>query len=310
MDQYIKDLSTLIREGEMENTYKMVWIRSIVESCVLDPRSSLIHFDQLSEKIFGYYWNQTIFFGLKQCPNPNRLPKIYQIVLEEIDQYQKTNGYKPEWFSRVKNLIKVPLSDISNVLKTDVCWRFPKLNGKDFDVYGLDKNNRTINVRYPELIKEYSDILFELINYRWTQKLEEFNHSPRISRKVLGTDRERVRRGSLSKFREYLDLENPDRICFFTNKPLTDKDLSIDHILPWSYMYSDDLWNLVYVDRSHNSSKSNLIPDEDVIEKLEQRNQRLLNLMNFEGVFNRHKEELELSITSDLVKKFWVGCKG
>lgn len=310
MDQYIKDLSILIREGEMENTYKMVWIRSIVESCVLDSDHSLIHFDQLSEKIFGYYWNQTIFFGLKQCPNPNKLPKIYQIVLEEIERYRHKYGNKPEWFSRVRNHVTVPLLDISNVLKTDVCWRFPKLNGKHFDIYELDKNKKTINVRFPELIKDYSDILFELINYRWTQKLEEFNHSPRISKKVLGTDRERVRRGSLSKFREYLDLENPDRICFFTNKPLTDKDLSIDHILPWSYMYSDDLWNLVYVDRSHNSSKSNQIPDEDVIEKLEQRNQRLLNLMNIEGVFNRYKEELELSITSDLVRKFWVGCKG
>ena len=75
-------------------------------------------------------------------------------------------------------------------------------------------------------------------------------------------------------------------------------------------MYSDDLWNLVDVDRGHNSSKSNQIPNESVIEKLEKRNQRLLNLMNIKGVFNRHKEELELSITSDLVKKFWVGCKG
>ena len=168
----------------------------------------------------------------------------------------------------------------------------------------------TINVRYPELIKEYSDILFELINYRWTQKLEEFNHSPRISRKVLGTDRERVRRGSLSKFREYLDVENPDRICFFTNKPLSNRDLSIDHILPWSYMYSDDLWNLVYVERGYNSSKSNQIPNEGVIEKLEKRNQRLLNLLNGRGISTRHKEELELSITNDLVRKFWVGCRG
>jgi len=310
MDQYIKDLSTLIREGEMENTYKMVWIRSIVESCVLDPKKSLIHFDQLSEKIFGYYWNQTIYFGLKQCPNPNKLPKIYQIVLEEIERYRVKFGNKPEWFSRVRNRVKVPLSDISNVLKTDVCWRFPKLNGKHFDIYELDKNKKTINVRSPELIKDYSDILFELINYRWTQKLEEFNHSPRISRKVLGTDRERVRRGSLSKFREYLDLENPNRICFFTNKSLSDKNLSIDHILPWSYMYSDDLWNLVYVDRGHNSSKSNQIPNEGVIEKLELRNKRLLNLFNRNGISTKHKDELELSIKNNSVRKFWVGCKG
>lgn len=307
MDQYIKDLSTLIREGEMTNTYKMVWIRSIVESCVLDPQSSLIHFDQLSEKIFGYYWNQTIFFGLKQCPNPNRLPKIYQIVLEEIDRYQKTNGYKPEWFSRVRNLVKVPLSDISNILKIDVSDRFLKLNGQEFDIYELNKGNRTVKIRKPQLIKDYSDILFELINYRWTQKLEEFNHSPRISKKVLGTDRERVERRPLTKFRKYLDLENPDRFCFYTNKRLTDRELSIDHVLPWSYLYSDDLWNLVYVDRSHNSSKSNQVPSEEVIERLELRNRRLLECLKTD---DKIKDELELSITNNLVRKFWVDCKG
>ena len=37
MDQYIKDLTYVIQNGEMENTYKMVWVRSIVETCVLDP---------------------------------------------------------------------------------------------------------------------------------------------------------------------------------------------------------------------------------------------------------------------------------
>jgi hypothetical protein len=45
-----------------------VWIRSIVETCVLNPDQPVIHFDELSSKIFGYYWNQTIFFDLEQGP--------------------------------------------------------------------------------------------------------------------------------------------------------------------------------------------------------------------------------------------------
>ena len=69
MDQYIKDLTYVIQNGEMENTYKMVWVRSIVETCVLDPNVQEIQFDHLSKLIFGYYWNQTIYFDLEQSPN-------------------------------------------------------------------------------------------------------------------------------------------------------------------------------------------------------------------------------------------------
>ena len=29
MDQYIQDLCEVIQNGDMENTYKMVWIRSL-----------------------------------------------------------------------------------------------------------------------------------------------------------------------------------------------------------------------------------------------------------------------------------------
>jgi len=88
MDSYIKDLCDVIQNGEMENTYKMVWIRSIVETCVLEPSIQTIPFDKLSKKICGYYWNQTIYFDLEQSPNPQKRPEIYQIVVEEIERYR------------------------------------------------------------------------------------------------------------------------------------------------------------------------------------------------------------------------------
>ena len=146
MDQYIEDLCEVIQNGIMENTYKMVWIRSIVETCVLDPSSTEIHFDQLSQKIFGYYWNQTIYFDLKQSPNPKKKPEIYQIVVEEINRYQTQFGYQPVWFSRIEDELTIPIQRISSVLKKDVCWsrkygwplrqiNFPEQATKDSFVY-------------------------------------------------------------------------------------------------------------------------------------------------------------------------------
>lgn len=309
MDQYIKDLTYVIQNGEMENTYKMVWIRSIVETCLLDPNVQEIQFDHLSKLIFGYYWNQTIYFDLEQSPNPLKRPVIYQIVKEEISEYRHKNGKQPVWFSEAENSVSIPVSKISTILSKDVCWRFPKVGKENFDLYDLDIKSRTIILHQTDLIREYANVLFDVINYRWTQKLEEFNHSPRISQKVRGTDRENIRRKSLAKFRKYLDLENPDHVCFHTGRKIKYENLSIDHVLPWSYLFSDNLWNLVYVDKSFNSSKGNIIPKEETIEKLENRNIHLLKSMEIKFPNTKVTDELKLSIETDLIRKSWVGCK-
>ena len=309
MNKYINDITTIIRDCSMENTYKMSWIRSIVEYCSKNPNINKIKFEHLSLLIFKYYWNQTIFFNLVQGSNPNKPPEIYQLVKNQIQEYQFKNNHQPIFFNRIRNKINIDIDKINRILKKDVSWRFTDLGKKKYEIYNLNINDLSIEIPYPDKIKEYSNILFELINYRWTQQLEKFNSSPRISKKVNCTDREDIKRGGLSKFKKYLDLENPDHICFISGEKI-DKDLSIDHVIPWSYLFSDDIWNLVYVKKSENSSKSNKIPSEKTILKLEKRNKRLLEKMDNTGLKDKRFIELKQSIEKDYVKEFWYGCKG
>ena len=116
---------------------------------------------------------------MEQGPNLKRLPEIHQIVIEELSKYQDHYGHQPGFFSRVEEEIEIPVSSVSKILTWDVCWRFLKVGNVKFDLYDLGKQNREVELHRPEIIREYSDILFDLINYRWTQKLEEFNISPR-----------------------------------------------------------------------------------------------------------------------------------
>ena len=74
-------------------------------------------------------------------------------------------------------------------------------------------------------------------------------------------------------------------------------------------MYSDDLWNLVYVCRNCNSSKSNRIPSESEIKKLKDRNKILLSKMADQQINNKIYDELKLAIEKDYVNKFWIGSK-
>ncbi len=304
MNQYIKDLSEVIRNTKMTNTYKMVWIRSIVDVCCDDPTIKEIHFDQLSSKIFGYYWNQTFFFDLKQDSLENS--KIQQLVRTEIKRYkEKKSDPSPKWFTEIEDEISIPISEVSTQLKRYAAHLFPKVSGRMYDLYQLDLSNRTLTPNHPKLIKDHSQILIDLINYRWTQKLEEFNNSPRISQKVRCIENKKIPRTSLKKFEKYLDLENPDQICFIGNEKMKTK--SIDHVIPWSFMYSNDLWNLAYVDLSQNSSKGRKPPHEKIIKKLQRRNEKLYKILKSSGRYDDdvNVQELKTSNEKDWVNKYW-----
>ena len=179
---------------------------------------------------------------------------------------------------------------------------------EEYPIYKLDLKKSLIEVPYPEIIKEYSDVLLESINYRWSRILENFNSSPRISQKIKSIDQEKIKRGSLTKFKTYLDLMGKN--CFICGEEIKNETPSIDHVIPLSYMYHDDLWNFVYTHKSCNSSKSNKLVDEKDIKKLESRNIELMKLMDSNKINNKHSDELRFSIEKGHPMMFWMNYKG
>ena len=297
----------VIKNCSVSNTYKMGWGKSIVECCFEDDSEEVIHFDEISMKMFKYYWNQTIFFDLQQGSNPNKPPTFVSYVKSKIEEYHSKYGFQPKEFERIEDKVDVDLKYLNRILTENVSYRFLEVGSKEYDLYELNTKERTIRVKNPQILKEYSDILFELINYRWVQILETYNSSPRISKKIKITDRGGVKRKPLGKFKKYLQLT--DKRCFISGEEF-DGDLSIDHLIPWSFMFSDDIWNLVFVKRGYNSSKSNRIVDESEIIKLEERNKKLLQRMKEKDMMDKNYSELEFSIKRNQLRKFWISFKG
>ena len=324
MSAKISDFKRVIREANYENTYKMAWAKSLVEIASLHtifPGENIIDFRDISKCFFKYYWNQTIFFNLIQGSNIKKQPRVLQIVKRAINDYFDFMGSKmPVMFERVESTVfesdlnKIysnSIQLITTVLKADVSWRFLKLDGKILDIYKYEKGNDYIRIDglFLEELKANQTDLFELINYRWGLILETFNSSPRINKKVKIIDERDIKRNSLSKFKKYLDLENPNHICSICGEVIPDNELSIDHVIPWSYLFSDDLWNLIYVHKSCNSCKSNRIPTETEIIKLKERNQDLLKKARELNIKDKEIDKLEIANKYHYVGKFWMGCK-
>ena len=321
---FLTTFKKIIRECNYDNTYKMAWAKSLVEIATeISPKEEFItiYLNEIAKKYIKYYWNQTIFFDMVQGSNLNKIPIILQIVKELIEKYYTfIENRKPERFERVEYLLEEQLKNDYNesisktekALKSDVSWRFIFIDGENHEEiyrYIKDENKIIISKENILILKNNSEDLFDLINYRWGLILETFNSSPRINKKVKIIDEQDVRRNSLRKFKKYLDIENPNHKCFICGEYIEEDELAIDHVIPWSYLYSDDLWNLVYVHSGCNSRKSNVIPTKLDIEKLKARNNKLLLLLENEKVLGKEIDELKLAINKDYVNKFWIGCK-
>ena len=62
-------------------------------------------------------------------------------------------------------------------------------------------------------------------------------------------------------------------------------------------MYSDDLWNLVYVNKSVNSRMSNRLKNDEIKDKLIKRNKSLLQILDDKKILNKDVEELRLALS-------------
>ena len=324
MNNNYKMFKQIIRESNYDNTYKMAWAKSLVEISTeidLSENIIIISFERIAKKFIKYYWNQTIFFNLIQGSNLTKPPVIVTYVKKLIEAYfSLVKANNPELFEKaetkfekigLESELTIIIRKTVSLLKQDVSWRFNYINGEDKGIYKYQKGNNYIEVDSALLIelKENEQDLYDLINYRWGMILETFNSSPRINKKVKIMDERDIKRNSLNKFKEYLDLENSEHKCFICGSKIEENNVSIDHVIPWSYMYSDDLWNLVYVCRNCNSSKSNRIPSESEIKKLKDRNKSLLTKMDEHQINNKMYDELKLAIEKDYVNKFWIGSK-
>ena len=103
-------------------------------------------------------------------------------------------------------------------------------------------------------------VLEQLANLWWAKYLEKVNLlAPMVIEKV---ERDGAKRGSLTAFLRILRQTDEAR-CFYCGVALTEKsrEVHVDHVIPWSFMLADPLWNFVLSCARCNLAKSDILPD-------------------------------------------------
>ncbi len=117
-----------------------------------------------------------------------------------------------------------------------------------------------INPVWAEMIKNNTVSILGWIQYEKLKWLQTNNPEvPGLVHKLLPMD-EKMRK--LNKVRRLWEgvLERTEISDVFTGKVLNGSSYDIDHFIPWSFVMNDELWNLMPMDSSLNSSKSNNLP--------------------------------------------------
>lgn len=315
----IKELLSLIRHGRTDNSYKMVWAKAIVDLATNDPERESILLTEIAEKVLSYYWNIHIFFDpdgetLKQGSNSSKPPVLLQLVVKSIQTYKTTasGDYKPTFYEKVGDRWKsqngVNIDAIVTVLKTDVRHRFLNSGNEQHAIYDYQSNNEKLIFKEGvcKQVSDYKDILHEAILFRWTQILEDINRTtPRVASKLKIRQEELKKRKSLKRFIPILELENPEKCCSICKKYINQGDISVDHLIPWSFLYSDDIWNLSLSHKSCNSSKNNIPPKEIDINEQHQRNLRLYEQMKGDSSNSKVFQELHYGNSTNLLRKMF-----
>lgn len=147
--------------------------------------------------------------------------------------------------------------------------------------YTLGANSKlgkevTFHSDWIRMIQDYTVSILGWIQYEKVKWLQNNNPEvPGLVYKLLPMDEKMRKLGKVRTLWEAILSAQP--VCdVFTGKPVLPGEYDIDHFIPWSFVMNDELWNLMPMDSSLNSSKSNRLPQWDPFFRRFSENQYLL----------------------------------
>ena len=278
--EYLQRFGAFFRSADFSSSYKPVFLKSIMYLGDYDEHNTTkllgyqwikrtqddklqVELDFLAIRFAKYYWDMYYRFRLRQSHNPSdvNIHKFFKDTDKNLLRPPTLEDLADEKHQEIRRNI------IKSSIKPEVLGRL----NKDLALYEIVKGKNHIIFEH-EIVgffRNFKGILNPAINYILTRYLERINFSPRIAEKVRGiptrahlTAREK---GELLKF--HADA------CFYCDRVV--ERYHIDHVIPFDYLFSTELFNSVPACARCNSQKLNRLPTEAIFAKILDRNKKL-----------------------------------
>ena len=264
---------SIMTKGKKDNTYKFALARYLLDHARKDDAGLEIRYRDIAEAFLTYYWHQECKYKIKQNFHHNRDPHVIQIIRRIFGQDYIRGNLRDMPKEKRQQAVQEIVRKVFGTAKTKtslVVPRFQRISRGNRVVeervfYEYDDVAKIITLRPEalEFFKENRILLLKMIILEWASFLERINTLPRLVAKIQNYE---ARRGSLKRFRDILASRSESGRCFYCNRDLADGAIHVDHFIPWSYVFEDELWNLVLSCSECNSRKSDLLADRKFLD--------------------------------------------
>ena len=265
-DIRVGDVAALMRHATMSATYKPALLKALLVCARNDERLE-IPLQSIGREFTRLYWNQTVVYHLRQAAVLTKESSAVKNVRAAAERY------------RVRDLHDLPESaraaldrKMASLLQVNVLAAFHASKPETMArLYEWQPGEITIRLA-PEVrtFLRANEATLELIaNYYWALFLENTNRlAPRIVQKV---ERRAAQRSSLQRYLRI--LADDSATCFYCASVFDPGNRStVDHVIPWSFLLEDPLWDLVLACSRCNASKSDWLPEPAYLDRLLERN--------------------------------------
>jgi 5-methylcytosine-specific restriction endonuclease McrA len=282
-----KIINQFFANGHFTTTYKYGLMKALIENLYNVDNRLVLTFDQVYFSFAKIYWNLVIHHDLNQLNTHNRQAGIQK----ELKEFQLMHGVPNKVvFDRLPSNLQLQL--VERTKKVGARYVVGALYGDmEGSIYEFDKRTEYIkfNSSMYIFLQKYRQIVTHLTNYHLAKFLEKHNDKNKLEDVLLKVENI-SKRESLHAFYNIL-WKYETKECFYCGKVLSDKRIAthVDHFIPWSYIQSDNMWNLVLSCQSCNTKKSNKLAKSVYLEKMFVRNDNL-KLTAVHNDFNYYSE--------------------
>lgn len=260
-------VAALMRDASKSTTYKAALLKALAR-LAQSGDATHISLTRIGEEFVRLYWNQTVVFHLRQAAVLSKEAVAVKLIRETASA------------ARARSFQDLPAPDrrtlaakMAKLLTVNVLEAFHASAPISMDaLYSWERSDDHITVsRESSAFLRKNLLPLDIIaNYHWADFLEGCNRlAPRIVQKV---SRDAARRSSLLRYMTLLSSDG-EAECFYCGIGSGAGTLmQVDHVIPWSFLLEDPLWDLVVACRRCNASKSDWLPEPAFLDKLKRRN--------------------------------------
>ena len=161
-------------------------------------------------------------------------------------------------------LDSVPWDSVVKMKETISSFSY-EVTALPYTVGGSSRLSKEVSF-HPDWIRMIQDYTVSILGWIQNEKVKWLQNNnpevPGLVYKLLPMDEKMRKLGKVRKLWEGI-LEISPVSDVFTGKLVVSGEYDIDHFIPWSFVMNDELWNLMPMDPSLNSSKSNRLPQWD-----------------------------------------------